>query len=114
KPILGAALTMTARGPSSEVRHPIVASGADTIFKLPVLVENSAGYRNLCRLVTAMKLRSPKGEGVLSLDELDGSTSGLVALAGRTMLSGRHYGVGGLVDRLVGLFGHANVYVELQ
>ena len=30
------------------------------------------------------------------------------------MLDARHYGVGGLLDRLVGLFGRANVCVELQ
>ena len=33
------------------------------MFRLPVLVESREGYRNLCRLVTRMKLRSPKGEG---------------------------------------------------
>jgi error-prone DNA polymerase len=87
---------------------------AGAIFKLPVLVESQTGYRNLCRLITTMKLRSPKGEGALSLDEFDGYTSGLVALAGRELLSGRRFGVGGLVDRLVGIFGCANVYMELQ
>jgi error-prone DNA polymerase len=83
-------------------------------FVLPVLCETADGYRNLCRLVTRMKLRAPKGEGALTLEDLDGSTSGLVALAGRAVLDGRRYGVGGLLDRLVGLFGGANVYVELQ
>jgi len=28
------------------------------IFRIPVLIESQAGYRNLCRLVTMMKLRS--------------------------------------------------------
>jgi len=40
---------------------------------LPVLVENRTGYKNLCRLVTRMKMRAPKGkalEGALELDEL--------------------------------------------
>src|SRR6187401_1697753 len=27
----------------------------DTLFRLPVLVESQQGYKNLCRLVTAMK-----------------------------------------------------------
>jgi error-prone DNA polymerase len=61
-----------------------------------------------------MKLRSPKGEGALALDELDGCTAGLVALAGRTLLSGAEFGVGGAIDRLVGIFGRSNVCVELQ
>ena len=61
-----------------------------------------------------MKLRAPKGEGALTLDEIDGHTAGLIALGGRAMLSGARFGVGGLVDRLVGVFGRANTYLELQ
>jgi error-prone DNA polymerase len=85
-----------------------------SVFRLPVLVESRDGYRNLCRLVTRMKLRSPKGEGALALDELDGHVGGLVALAGRAALSGPRFGVGGLVDRIVGAFGAANVCIEVQ
>ena len=81
---------------------------------LPVLCETAAGYRNLCRLITRMKMRAPKGEGALALDELDGMTAGLVALAGRAALDSRRFGVGGLIDRLVGLFGRDRTYVELQ
>ena len=81
---------------------------------LPVLCESAEGYRNLCRLITRMKLRAPKGEGALALDELDGCTAGLVALAGRAALDGRRHGVAGLLDRLVGIFGRDRVYVELQ
>jgi error-prone DNA polymerase len=83
-------------------------------WTLPVLVESQAGYRNLCRLVTRMKMRAQKGEGALALEELDGHVSGLVALAGRPLLDARHHGVGGLLDRLVGIFGRNYVHVELQ
>ena len=83
-------------------------------WRLPVLVASQEGYRNLCRLITRMKLSAPKGEGSLTLDDLDGFTAGLVALAGRPALVADRHGVGGLVDRLVGIFGRANVYVELQ
>jgi error-prone DNA polymerase len=79
-----------------------------------VLIASRQGYRNACRLVTQMKLRAAKGEGALALEELDGATSGLVALGGPTLLASTSYGVGGLLDRLVGLFGRSNVYVELQ
>src|SRR6185295_1456013 len=87
---------------------------AASVFRLPVLVESRAGYRNLCRLVTRMKLRAPKGEGALTLDELDGAVGGLVALVGRAAVNGACYGVGGLVDRLVGTFGASHLCVELQ
>jgi error-prone DNA polymerase len=83
-------------------------------WRLPVLVASQDGYRNLCRLITRMKMRAPKGEGALAIEELDGLTSGLIALAGRPILDAHQYGVGGLLDRLVGLFGRTHVCVELQ
>ena len=100
KAIIGAELTI-ALGPAAR------------LLTLPVLIESRAGYKNLCRLITQMKLRAPKGEGTLTLEELDGHTQGLVALVGRAALGGR-FGVGGLVDRIVGLFGAANTRIELQ
>src|SRR5499427_3421873 len=103
--IVGAELTIEAGGTAHQ-SHPS--------FLLPVLCESADGYRNLCRLITRMKMRAPKGEGALQLEELDGCTTGLVALAGRAALDGRRHGVGGLVDRLVGVFGRGHVYVELQ
>ena len=111
KPIIGSELTIRANGSSqgtdSQPRVPV-------LWRLPVLVETQAGYRNLCRLVTRMKRNAPKGEGALALEELDGQTSGLVALAGRPALMGHRDGVGGVLDRLLGLFGQAQVYVEVQ
>ena len=61
-----------------------------------------------------MKLRAPKGEGALTLEDLDGHVGGLVALAGRPLLRSASHGVGGLLDRLVGIFGRQQVYVEVQ
>ncbi len=104
KPIIGAELSLTLEGGPARASRVV----------LPVLCESRDGYRNLCRLITRMKLRAAKGEGALALDDLDGSTSGLVALVGRAALSGHQFGVGGLVDRIVGLFGRDRVYVELQ
>jgi error-prone DNA polymerase len=83
-------------------------------WQLPVLVASGDGYKNLCRLITRMKMRAAKGDGALALEEIDGCTSGLVALAGRPVLDAQHYGVAGMLDRLVGLFGRTNVCVELQ
>jgi error-prone DNA polymerase len=105
KAIVGAELTLA---------NPGVAGSGDALLRLPVLVESREGYRNLCRLVTRMKLRAAKGEGALTLADLDGQVAGLVALVGRSALSGRRFGVGGLVDRLVGIFGASNLRIELQ
>jgi error-prone DNA polymerase len=132
KAIIGAELTIGTwdsrfgiREPgTSNRRIPDPGSPIPAAWRLPILVESQAGYQNLCRLVTRMKMRGlergdatrwdGKGEGALALDELDGCTSGLVALAGRPILDASRHGVGGLLDRLVGLFGRRNVYVELQ
>ena len=110
------------RGPNPESRAP------SSTWQLPVLVESPEGYRNLCRLVTRMKMgvlaegafvsqasaRAGKRDGALRLEDLEGWTTGLVALGGRRLLDGQYYGVGGLLDRLVGIFGRRNVCVELQ
>jgi error-prone DNA polymerase len=103
KPIIGAELTIGIET-AGEAGGP-----APIQWLLPVLCESQTGYRNLCRLITRMKMRAPKGEGALVLDELDGYTAGLVALAGRAALQAGRYGVGGLLDRIVGLFGRDHV-----
>ena len=115
KAIIGAELTIV---PTNPTRPTIPTNPSLTPhpspLRVPVLVESTEGYRNLCRLVTRMKMRSPKGEGALTLDELDGQTRGLIALAGRELLGFQKYGVGGLIDPLVGVFGRGSVYVEIQ
>jgi error-prone DNA polymerase len=127
RPIIGAELTLRrSPGPldahvfrvKARVDGPVLPAARpqapDAPWILPVLCESAEGYRNLCRLITRMKMRAPKGEGALALEELDGFTAGLVALAGRAALDTRRFGVGGLLDRLVGLFGRDRTYVELQ
>src|SRR5499426_1357159 len=85
KAIIGAEITIDggcAKGQNggSKKQDPPYAAG---LWRLPVLVSSADGYQNLCRLVTRMKMRAPKGEGALAIEELDGLTSGLIALAGR-------------------------------
>jgi error-prone DNA polymerase len=68
----------------------------------PLLVESRAGYQNLCRLVTRMKLRAPKGEGAATPAELAEFSYGLVCLT-------RHP-----TPKLLDIFGPQHLYVELQ
>jgi error-prone DNA polymerase len=122
RPLIGAELTL-APHPHHQVDRPIARSRDQittspphhiTSFTLPVLVASQRGWQSLCRLLTAMHLRSSKGEGALTFEDLDGHVSGLIALAGQPLLRADRFGVGGLLDRLVGIFGRANVCVELQ
>src|SRR4030088_2406667 len=49
-------------------------------FRLPLLVASRAGYQNLCRLITQMKLRAKKGEGAVQKEELEEHAHGLICL----------------------------------
>jgi error-prone DNA polymerase len=68
----------------------------------PLLVENRKGYQNLCRLVTRMKLRAPKGEGAATLEEIAEFSPGLLCIT-------QHPD-----DRLLQIFGRRHLYAELQ
>ena len=68
----------------------------------PLLVQTREGYRNLCRLVTRMKLRAKKGEGAATLEELAEFAKGLLCLTRSPN------------ERLLDIFGRGNVYAELQ
>jgi error-prone DNA polymerase len=70
--------------------------------RYPLLAENRAGYQNLCRLITRMKMRAKKGEGAADPEEFAEFSSGLVCLAWRPD------------TRFLDLFGAKNVFVELQ
>ena len=68
----------------------------------PLLVETREGYRNLCRLVTRMKMRAKKGEGAATPEEIAEFARGLICLT-------QHPD-----ERLLEIFGRGNVYAELQ
>src|SRR5579871_5905122 len=82
-------------------------TGEDGDF-YPLLVENRTGYQNLCRLITSMKLRSPKGEAKASQEELVQYSEGLVCLTGEGSPTRDRF------EKLVRLYGARNVYAELQ
>jgi error-prone DNA polymerase len=88
-------------------------------WRYPLLVESREGYRNLCRLITRMKLRARKGEGCVQPEEI--SSMGLICLTGGDEGPLAHSLAQGGIDRatecvrqLCGAFGRQNVYVELQ
>ncbi len=68
----------------------------------PLLVENREGYRNLCRLVTRMKLRAEKGKGAATPEELAEFSQGLLCIT-------RHPD-----EQLLGIFRRGHLYAEIQ
>jgi error-prone DNA polymerase len=91
------------------------------LFRLPLLVSSRAGYQNLCRLITKMKMRAKKDEGAVREEELEEHAEGLICLTGGADgLLATALQHGGMeearkqIEQLIGLFGRGNVYVELQ
>ena len=89
-----------------------------TGVRYPLLAETREGYQNLCRLLTRMKLRAPKGKGAVMEDELAEYSHGLICLTGGehgplTMAIPNRNGRETL-DRLIRICGRENIYVELQ
>src|SRR5580704_11350119 len=90
-------------------------------FRLPLLVASRAGYQNLCRLITKMKLRAKKGEGAVQKEELEEHAQGLICSTGGAdgplAAALQHGGIEEArqqVEQLIGIFGQDNVYIELQ
>src|SRR5881398_2344093 len=89
--------------------------------RLPVRVKDREGWQNLCRLITRAKLGAPKGKAALSLEDLEASANGLVCLTGgargplaAAVRAGDRDAARAILDRLVGIFGRASVFVEVQ
>ncbi len=91
-------------------------------IRLPLLCETRAGYQNLCRMVTRLKMREPsKAEGSATLADIEKFANGLVCLTGgdegplaAALARGGEKDAYQTVERLVAIFGRANVFVELQ
>ncbi len=80
--------------------------------RYPLLAGSREGYRNLCRLMTRMNLRAPKGEGKCTWEDLAEYAPGLICLTG-----GEYAPLdftAGSLERVLDLFGAGNVYCELQ
>ena len=89
--------------------------------RLPLLVEDREGYQNLCRLITKMKLRAPKGEGRAGWEDLEAHATGLVCLTGgahgplaAAVAGGDRDAARASLDRLVSIFGKSSCFVEVQ
>ncbi|MDA1191935.1 MAG: DNA polymerase III subunit alpha, partial [Candidatus Poribacteria bacterium] len=100
--------------------HPILGAQVtlDDGTHVNALVENTTGYENLCDLLTESYSHNERGQQRLSLDAFEGRAEGLICLTGDRWgcLSRRTHdrdAAAQLLDKLIGLFGRGNVYVEL-
>jgi len=103
RPILGAELTL------EDGHH------------LTLLVENDAGWRNLCTLISRARMCMPKGQAALPWAELHHHTTGLICLSGcrqgpvaAALLRWDRTGAFRAAKRLRELFGPDRLWIELQ
>jgi len=113
--------TVQGIGIPRSARNDKVREGNDKPFRLPVLISSRAGYQNLCRLITKMKLRAKKGEGAVQKEELEEHAHGLICLTGgadgplaMALQNGGIEKARQQVEQMIALFGRGNVYIELQ
>jgi error-prone DNA polymerase len=103
RPVLGAELTL---------------AGA---HHLTLLVENEAGWHNLCYLISRARHAAGKGEAALPAEELVGCTNGLIALSGcrqgeiaAALAVGDRRQALTAARRYLNLFGRDHFWIELQ
>ncbi|MDE3198536.1 MAG: PHP domain-containing protein, partial [Acidobacteriota bacterium] len=92
-------------------------------FRYPLIAETREGYRNLCRLISKIKLRESNGEqhqAAATQEDIATYAPGLICLTGGDegpLAHGFRESEAGTdmhIRRLLKLFGPQNVYVELQ
>ena len=88
---------------------------------LTLLVENDRGYANLSRLITKGHLAGSKGNPVLAVSEISGSTEGLICLSGCRkgevagfLLKEEKDKAFEAADKYATLFGYENFYIEIE
>lgn len=112
RPIIGCQLDVTL----SESKF-----STDEIFKLTMLVESEAGYRNLVRLVNRAHANALHTTPFLHFDDLHGNVSGLIALTGGTstelhhlLLHNRHEDTEAHLTQMSRVFGRPGIVFEIQ
>jgi error-prone DNA polymerase len=90
--------------------------------RILLLCASQTGYQNLCQLITRFKMReTTKAEGAATIEDLEEFSAGLICLTGgdegpvaAALAHGGHDEANKLIDRLAAIYGHGNLYLELQ
>jgi len=110
----------TTAAPRRVLRDPLPVSGTAAPPRLSLLVASRAGYKNLCRLLTAAARDKPKGAAVAGWDEIAAHTEGICCTTGgdegpvaRALRDGGLDAARAELERLAALF-PGRLWVELQ
>lgn len=87
---------------------------------LTLLATSAEGYQNLSQLITTGRRARPKGESVVGWHDLERYARDLIVLSGgprgsisQALLRGQEQEAQGLAERLLGIYGPGQVYLEL-
>ena len=103
--------------------HPIFGAEITLVgdHHLTLLVESTAGWQNLCTLISLARANAPKGQAALPPEALEGHTEGLIALSGcrrgevASALLRRDRSLAfNTTKRYQELFGQENFWIELH
>jgi error-prone DNA polymerase len=119
---IGAEVAVSSMGPRLTPPMWLPHQHTEEPARLPLLCKSREGYQNLCQLITQFKMReTTKKEGAALNDELQQYASGLVCLTGgdegplaAALVRGGENAGRKTVEQLIHIFGHENVYIELQ
>jgi len=88
---------------------------------ITLLARNNTGYSNLCRIISGAQLGNRKGSAALSLESLACYAGGLLCLSGcrrgevaRSVIAGEPAKAYQAAEKLIGIFGRDDFYIELQ
>jgi error-prone DNA polymerase len=90
--------------------------------RILLLCASQTGYQNLCQLITRFKMReATKTEGAATLEDIEEFSAGLICLTGgnegpvaAALAHGGNDEANKLIERLAAIYGHGNLYLELQ
>ncbi len=119
KPILGCSLGVATESPHD---RPDRGTGPRTPPGwITLLAANADGYRNLCRLATAVGTAENTAIPAVTYADLDAHREGLIALSGgydgaaaRKFLAGDEAGAAAILRRYREIFGTGNFFIELM
>jgi error-prone DNA polymerase len=121
--LVGAEIAMSSADPDVATTSPLPKtsdphvrrSAALALPRVSVLVQNRAGYKNLCRLLTAAAASKAKGEAYATWSQLEAHAEGLWCLTGgdEGVVAADPAHLSGSIERLRAIF-DGRLHVELQ
>ncbi|HWD39426.1 MAG TPA: DNA polymerase III subunit alpha [Fimbriimonas sp.] len=103
--------------------HPLIGATLEMADggELVLVARNPVGFRSLSRLVTDCHLEEPRLFPLCNWERLERHTDGLLCLTGgdegpinRALMSRDTVHASRMIDRLIGLYGRDNVFVEIE